>query len=213
VLHTACQAQYLTREVTSMRGVDYDSTALAKAVKGLELGNGYTDVQIDGKRCRIVNSNKDDAIPWFAGWAGAKIAELGSQPKILIPVPSSKTIVSSSEEFRTMKLAQAVAARVQGATAISALRFIEARPSSREEGGSRDPAVLYPNLTIARALPEGQIILIDDIMTSGGHFIASSWRLADRGRVPVLGLACGRSLETQIDNPFSVAPENLDISR
>jgi hypothetical protein len=212
VLQSACQAQYLTRDVASMRGIDYDSTSLVKAVKGLELGNGYTDVQIDGKRCRINNSNKDDAIAWFAGWAAARIIALGTQPKVLIPVPSSKTIVNSPEDFRTMKIAQAIAARVPKANALSTLRFIEARPSSRE-GGSRDPAVLYPNLTITKGLPPGQIVLIDDLMTSGGHFIAASWALDDRGRVPKLALAFGRSLDSQIDNPFLVAPEDIDISR
>jgi predicted amidophosphoribosyltransferase len=112
-----------------------------------------------------------------------------------------------------MKIAQAIAARVPKATAISTLRFIEARPSSRENGGSRDPAILYPNLTITKGLLAGQIVLIDDIMTSGGHFAAASWKLDDHGRIPILALACGRSLDSQIDNPFSVAPEDVEIKR
>lgn len=140
-------------------------------------------------------------------------AWLGMQPKVLIPIPSSKTIVDSPEDFRTFKITQEIAARVPNATATSLLRFIEPRPSSREEGGSRDPEVLYPNMTLKNNLPPGQIILIDDIMTSGGHFIAASWELDDHNRSARLALACGRSLDAPIDDPFTVAPEDIDIAR
>jgi predicted amidophosphoribosyltransferase len=214
MLHTACQAQYLTRDVPSMRRADYDATHLVKAVKGLDLhGNAYTWVAIDGTNRKIVNANKDDAIAWHAGWAANRIAALGSQPKILIPIPSSKTIISSPEDFRTFKIAQSIAARLPNSVIISGLRFREARPSSREDGGSRDPEVLYPNMELRKDLPPEEIVLIDDVMTSGGHFIASSWKLADHGRAPRLALACGRSLDQPIDNPFSVAPEDIDIAR
>ncbi|TWI58287.1 hypothetical protein IQ16_08193 [Bradyrhizobium huanghuaihaiense] len=197
-----------------MRRVDYDSTHLVKAVKGLELHpNAYTWVPIDGTNTKIVNANKDLAIKWFASWAAAKIVQLGNQPKILIPIPSSKTIIASTEDFRTYKIAQEIAARVPNATTTSVLRFIEARPSSREDGGSRDPNVLYPNMALTGAVPLGQIILVDDVMTSGGHFIAASWKLADLGRAPALAIACGRSLDAAIDDPFAVAPEDIDISR
>jgi hypothetical protein len=68
-------------------------------------------------------------------------------------------------------------------------------------------------LTLTGAIPAGQIVLIDDIMTSGGHFIAASWELDDHARVAEFALACGRSLDAQIDDPFAVAPEDLDVSR
>jgi predicted amidophosphoribosyltransferase len=166
-----------------MRPADYKSTHLVKAVKGLELNpKAYTWVMIDGTNCKIVESNKDRAIKWFANWAAEKIAALGGQPKVLIPIPSSKTVVTSPEDFRTFKIAQEIAARVPNATATSLLRFVEPRPSSREEGGSRDPKILYQNMTLTKTLPPGQIILIDDIMTSGGHLIAASWELDDHGR-------------------------------
>jgi hypothetical protein len=146
VLQSACQAQYLTRDVSEMRRADYNSTHLVKAVKGLELNpRSFTWVPIDGTNTKIVEANKDVAIKWFASWAAEKIKALGSQPKVLIPIPSSKTIIASPEDFRTFKIAEEIAARVPKATATSLLRFIEPRPSSREEGGSRDPSVLYQN--------------------------------------------------------------------
>ncbi|MET4279486.1 MULTISPECIES: hypothetical protein [unclassified Bradyrhizobium] len=160
-----------------------------------------------------MNANKDLAIKWFAAWAAAKIIALGAQAKILIPIPCSKTIVASPEDFRTFKIAQELAARVPNATATSVLRFVEPRPSSREEGGSRDPNIIYASLTLTRAIPAGQVVLIDDIMTSGGHFIAASWEPDDHGLAAQFALAGGRSLDAQIDDPFAVAPEDLDVSQ
>jgi hypothetical protein len=197
-----------------MRGIDYDATHMVKAVKGLPLnGASYTDVQIDGRTVRITDANKDRAIEWHAIWAAPKIAALGPGRKILIPVPSSKTTLDSPEVFRTMLIANAIAARVPNSFVLSTLRFKEARPSSREEGGSRDPDILYPNLAFLKAIPIGKIVLIDDVMTSGGHFIACAWKLADRYKTVDLALACGRSMDTRLENPWDVPPENLDIEK
>ena len=213
MLRSLCQLQYLTRPVGHMRGVDYDATHLVKAVKGLDLNpNSYTWVSIDGTNTRIAENNKDKAIVWHAAWAASQVDGLGVGAKLLLPIPSSKTIVASAEDYRTFKIAQAIAARAANCTVSSALRFIEARPGSREDGGSRDPNVLYPNMTLKTALPDGVIILIDDVKTSGGHVIAASWKLAEVSRVPALALACGRSLDAPLEDPFSLAPEEIDIT-
>jgi hypothetical protein len=214
VLQTACQAQYLTRAVESMRRVDFDATHMVKAVKGLSLSaNAYTDIPIDGKTIRIVEANKDRAIDWHASWAASKIAALGDGRKILIPVPSSKTTLASPDTFRTMLIAKAIEARVPNSFTLSALRFKEARPSSREDGGSRDPDVLCKNLAFLMAIPIGKIILIDDVMTSGGHFVACAWKLEERFKTVDLALACGRSMETRLDDPWQVPPESVDIAK
>lgn len=81
--------------------------------------------------------------------------------------------------FGRSKIAEAIAARASKCTVNSALRFIEARPSSREEGGTRDPKVLYPNMTMISAIQSGTLVLVDDVMTSGGSLHRS--QLETRG--------------------------------
>ena len=214
MLQVVCQAQYLTRNVGSMRSTDYDATHMVKAVKGLDLSpNAYTYVTIQGKSHKITNESKDDAISWFAEWAVFQIGGLGAGPNIiLLPIPSSKTVVTSPEDYRTCRIANAIASLLPKSLVSSALRFKTPLPNSREEGGSRDPHVLYPNMVLAN-VPPGDIVLIDDVMTSGGHFTAANWILADQGRTPVLAVACGRSLETQVDNPFAGWAEELPTGR
>jgi hypothetical protein len=197
-----------------MRGVDYDATHLVKAVKGLDLNpNSYSWISIDGTNTRIAENNKDKAIEWHAAWAASHIEALGTGLKVLLPIPSSKTIVQSAEDYRTFKIAQAIAHRAAHCTVSSALRFIEARPSSREDGGSRDPEVLCPNMALKTPVPGGAIILIDDVKTSGGHAIAATWKLAEINRMPVLALACGRSMDTPLDDPFALQAEEIDVTR
>jgi hypothetical protein len=207
------KAQYLTREVPSMRGDDYDATHLVKAVKGLPLNpNSYTSVIANGRWTRITEANKDPAMDWFAEWAAQKIDELGPRPKVIVPVPSSKTIVQSPATFRTAILAQKVAALAKNAVSFPGLRFQTAQPNSREEGGSRSAEVLYPLLRLQR-LPPGDIVLLDDVVTGGGHLRAASWLIEDQGRRVQHAICCGRSLETQLDDPFSVPLETIDTRR
>ena len=47
---------------------------LVKAVKGLDLNpSAYSYVTIGGHRVRIVESNKDRAMDWFAEWAARHV--------------------------------------------------------------------------------------------------------------------------------------------
>jgi orotate phosphoribosyltransferase len=55
--------------------------------------------------------------------------------------------------------------------------------------------------------------LLDDVFTGGGHLRAAAWTIEDQGRKVEHAICCGRSLESQLDDPFMVEPESIDISR
>jgi adenine/guanine phosphoribosyltransferase-like PRPP-binding protein len=57
------------------------------------------------------------------------------------------------------------------------------------------------------------VILLDDVLTGGGHLQAAAWVLEDAGAKIGEALCCGRSLDTQLENPFMVDDENIDLSR
>ena len=130
------QAQYLTAHVDNMRSVDYKATHLVKAVKGLDLNpNAYDDVAIGGGIVRITQANKDRAMDWFAEWGAAQLAKLPAGPKIIVPIPSSKSIPGGQPTFRTALIADRIARLSNQTTSAPVLRFKAARPNSREEGG------------------------------------------------------------------------------
>ena len=197
-----------------MRRVDYHATHMVKAVKGLELHpNAWTQVTINGAGVKIRERNKDEAIKWFGEWAAPLIDGLGPRRKVLIPIPSSSTVRNSEPNYRTKILCDAIGARMQRPASVAPiLRWRRPMIPSRQ-GGPRDPHALYPELILIGPITAGDCILVDDVETTGGHFIAAAWALMDLERTPSLAVTCGRTLHRQLDDPFIVADEELDISR
>jgi len=207
-------AQYLTRDVADMRKVDYDATLLVKAVKGLPLNpNSYSWVSIDGRQVKITEATKDQAMDWFAKWAADYINSLGKHRKVIVPVPSSKTTRKSPPTFRTAEIAQKIVARSINPRLFPSLRFKKEMPNSREEGGTREAHELYPEMVLLEQLPDGELILLDDVLTGGGHLRAAAWKLEDSGGQIETAICCGRSLEEQLENPFTVDEVVIDLAR
>jgi len=197
-----------------MRNVDYDATHLVKAVKGLPLNpNSYSWVTIDGRRVQITEATKDRAMDWFAEWVADYVNGLGKHRKIIVPVPSSKTTPASSATFRTAEIARRIAARSINTLPFPSLRFKKEMPNTREEGGTRDANELYSEMMLSSNIPAGQLVLLDDVLTGGGHLQAAAWKLEDAGREINTAICCGRSLEAQLDDPFKVEVEEIDLSR
>ena len=101
-LRVVSRLQYLTASVNGMRPRDHDATHLVKAMKGRDLNpHQYSLVCIGGKLVSIRDNNKDMALEWLAEWAAPLVNAHGQGRKVLIPIPSSKSIASSADDFRT----------------------------------------------------------------------------------------------------------------
>lgn len=195
-----------------MRGVDHDATMLVKAVKGKDLPERqYTTVKVAGQWRTIRDANRDDAIAWFAEWAAPIVKAAGIGPKVLVPVPNRSAVVGGHEQPRTTLLAQAITAAIgAGATTADVLRWRKSLAKSTDLA-SRQPQVLLPDLVLTGPCPLGRVVLVDDVFTSGGHIIASTWRLQDQQRHPVIAVACGRTMHAQAEDPFTLPPEQLVV--
>jgi hypothetical protein len=105
-LRVVSRLQYLTAFVEDMRPLDHDATHLVKAMKGRDLNpRQHSRVCIGGRHVSIKDNNKDLALEWFAEWAAPFVNAHGQGRKVLIPIPSSKTIASSADDFRTAQIA------------------------------------------------------------------------------------------------------------
>ncbi len=69
--------------------------------------------------------------------------------------------------------------------------------------------MLYDNLVLTEELPTPQIVLVDDVRTTGAHFVAASARLTERGAACSLALSAARRVDTQEESPFSLREEGF----
>ncbi len=164
------------------------------ALKGHPLA-GYAYVRLfPGElRRRLDADNVARAIDWFGEMAAAILhQELGSTGCVLVPIPGS-ACTSAGEATRTASLAHAAAGRLPGAHVFDGLRFDQPMHSAHNRQGSRDAASLYRHLVVHGSPPtDAPFVLVDDVLTTGGHLAAAAARLRDVGAPVALGV-CGVS--------------------
>jgi predicted amidophosphoribosyltransferase len=89
------------------------------------------------------------------------------------------------------------------------LRYTEA-VTRAHGGGPRSEEFLFPRLQIAGGVPQTPIVLVDDVVTLGGHFKAAKRRLEEGGATVLFGVACGRTVLETEGEPWS--PGFIDLA-
>ncbi|MEG3144245.1 hypothetical protein U1839_06220 [Sphingomonas sp. RT2P30] len=180
-LHT--QALYPSLKDT---GVDWASDQsiwaaykFVQALKGRPI-SGYAYLRRpNGIQVKINEASGVGAFTVFGEWAALRLAEIPITAASLVPVPSSDCLAHGADA-KGNALAAAVRAHAAGMSLAPVLCWREHWPKAAE-GGERDPDALLPNLSVRAILPQQQVVLIDDVATSGGHLIACARALRARG--------------------------------
>jgi hypothetical protein len=202
---------YLT-EVASVtwRSRDHDAHDFVMAVKAKPI-NGFAQIPCRGEVHRIDDGNRDLALRLFAMMAADWTAEHGlASGCVLVPVPNSRCQHESQTTPRTLEQAHALAAELgTGASVADALRWSEALASASAASGMRDPQWLFDRLRIIGTLPERRpgYVLVDDVLTSGGHLQACAAMLRLHGRPVELALVAGRADRARVAEPFTMRVE------
>jgi adenine/guanine phosphoribosyltransferase-like PRPP-binding protein len=130
----------------------------------------------------------------------------------LVPIPDSRSGLEDAVAPRTLGMATALAARL-GSQAIVAdiLRWSQAMPSAHQAGGTRDPASLYQKARLSGIVPrDRRLMLIDDVLASGGHLRATAAFLTDHGALVAGAICAGRADDGVLgDDAFAVRVEVL----
>lgn len=208
-LRVVCFSTYLTR-LGGWRSDDYNVRDFIFALKDRDI-NKHSWLKVRGTWHKFDNTNRENVVGWF----GEIVAEyLAAQPPeapiFLVPVPGSKVDVHFAGAPRTAQLAQAIADAVnEGAFVADVLRQVATIPSANEEGGTRDAAALFANLVLTEDVDGLSVILVDDVLTSGGHMQACAAKLRAAGATVLMAIVAARSDKNQVPEPFAVRVEEL----
>jgi predicted amidophosphoribosyltransferase len=196
---------YLTKGQTGAQS-EFVAYKFIQALKDNPI-NKYAWVPIGNSTRKLENSNRAEAFSWFGEIAGPEITARISSPRVFVPVPNSDCVVGVAHA-RTARLVRAILPYAGGAI-WDGLRWREANLKA-QHGGSRDPRVLFANLTVVKTAAAGNCILVDDVTTSGGHFQAAAARLRQVGMAPLLAIAAGQTVHEPVPKPFGWVERELD---
>jgi hypothetical protein len=227
---------YLTDvDGVAWRSRDYDAHDFICAIKEKPI-NMFAQVPVRGSLRRLDDSNRDRALVWFAQMiADCADRRLMGAPVALIPVPNSHCSVGASEPPRTRALAEALAVELNGGTGgpggaidgeepagrrqpagdavvLDILRWSEPVQPAHLLRGTRDPQELFGRLTIVGcldALTNRRAVLVDDVLTTGGHLQACAARIRRHGHRIDVAVVAGRADQTQVAEPFTIRIDEI----
>jgi hypothetical protein len=201
---------YLTEvDGITWRSEDYTANKIIKLLKGRPL-NGYFNVKINGQTKTINQLNVKHFMPVLFQAVANKLNSIIRGEYCIVPIPNSEAAVDVPGDFLTLQHARAIAEATGGrASAIPALRW-KAPKEPAHRGGTRDPQIHHENLVLIER-PKKQIVIFDDVMTTGGQMIGAYRRLQDAGQPIHSGMVIGRATKEQKVEALGWDQEDLPV--
>jgi predicted amidophosphoribosyltransferase len=184
-------------------------------VRGLknEPFKGYSEFKVGGAVRRYDSSNIQEVIPLLMKGIGKKLTEHIQGQISIVPIPNSNMAVGATGSFRILELAKALAEGYgNDATVVPAIRWDKAREKAHKSSEFRSPDLFQPHMRLVDK-PNRQVVLFDDVQTSGSQMVASARLLSEAGFEPVFGLVAARATKTQFEKMIDWKVEDLQIDR
>lgn len=210
-LKTFTVCQYLTDTATEWRPEDWTAYKMVKALKGDDV-KGYFDVKIGGSNYRFDNSNKDKFVELIPSALAKIVNDEFSYDVAIVPIPNSTVTDISSNDFKTLNLAIHTCAKAKGNHSPEPLLVFREPQIPSRKGGRRSPEYFESAYKLIRKVDK-PIVLLDDVCTTGAHFIGATWKLQANGMNVIGAVAFGRSTKQQFENAISRRTEELDITK
>lgn len=180
-----------------------------KALKGDALNNSAEIPMLTGSPLRYLNrDNQVEAFDIFAEMVAPTRPE--KRPTVvLVPIPGCKAICADDvRRGTTYRMAEAIGQRL-GVKVEPCLWWSEPMLSSHRENGPRDPAILVPKLVLG-AVPTGSVVLVDDVLTSGGHLRAAHCMLRRAGARVLFGVCAAKQRDAEEGDMFKRVEHELE---
>lgn len=138
----------------------------------------------------------------FGGYIADRIVNegMGNDP-LLIPIPSKDGVIGN-DGFRTFNmLTESMAGTQFSQSAYGGLHWTHQLPKAHE-GGTRRRETLKQFLHVDPAVAGRDVILIDDLLSTGGSLLAAKDRLQEVGANVLGAVTCGRTIYDFQTKPF-----------
>lgn len=135
---------------------------------------------------------------------------LGFTNPVLVPVPSKDGLIGAAT-FRSHDMLQEALVGNTAWTVAPVLRFNQ-QLQPAHAGGPRGREALAPYLQVVHPIPPGPVVLIDDIVTTGGSLLASYDALAAVERTPVAAIVCGHTVSDSLLSAFGDHQKSIDTA-
>lgn len=164
-------------------------------VWGVKVGSHRKNFYIlTPQRLNITKDNFPLVRKTFGKWVAEQIPKLSTgAPIILVPVPS-KDALPTAKDYRTLKMArEAFADTDYKNNAVDGLRWSRKVPAAHA-GGARSRGILMPLLKTNADVKGKQVILVDDLLSTGGSLLASADCLKADGATVVGAIVLGKTV-------------------
>lgn len=149
----------------------------------------------------ITTNNFNLVRPIFGAWATRTLPTFSKDSFLIVPVPSKKAL-ASVETYKSLEMAkQALKGTAYADSVHDGLRWNKELKSAHD-GGPRSRADLLPCLDVKGDLKGKKIVLIDDLITTGGSLLACKDRLEAEGAEVLGAITCGRTVYDSAEAPF-----------
>jgi hypothetical protein len=186
----------------------WEAYMFCRAVKSGEFHRDFYIERAAG-RLSINRKNFNLVRPVFGEWVAKKLLTFSVpvQPLSIVPVPS-KDALAVAATYRSFEMAQqALKGTGYENCVLDALRWNKPLEKAHE-GGTRKRADLLPLLDAktdikGKPIVKGkQVVLIDDLVTTGGSLLACQDRLTAAGATVLGAITCGRTVYDDTEPPF-----------
>jgi len=178
----------------------WEAYMFCHAVKSGQFHRNFYIERVAG-RLNINQRNFNLVRPTFGEWVARTLPTFSDKPLSVVPVPS-KDALAGATSYRSLEMAQqALKGTAYENCILDALRW-NAQLEKAHEGGTRKRADLLPLLNLKTAVKDKQIVLIDDLVTTGGSLLACQDRVTAAGAKVLGAITCGRTVYDDTEPPF-----------
>lgn len=209
-VHFMCAyySQWAHTELAPRSQSQWDAFKFTRAVKSGRV-NGYLTFPWKKGPEQIDSSNVGRAREIFGLFIDATMKDLGLSDASLIPVPSKDGLVGTDDYRSFNMVAEALQNRPSRALIEPILRF-KTQMERAAAGGTRDRNTLAANMILTQRPRSNNVVLIDDIFTTGGSLLASYDVLAAEGYLPNCAICCAHTVSDSLTKAFGVHVREYD---